>query len=113
MDRRFFIEAKSFCLLAKDGCLEFRLEEKRKGFTGVIFVSLTIASWSVDLLEEVCLSVKEDFSKAFREDGSALMVHPGGVTRLEGSCRWTSLLRVVVKVLFGSLRVGMGVDGGG
>jgi hypothetical protein len=60
------IEAKSFCLSAKDGCSEFRLEEKRRGFTGVIFVSLTAASWLVDSLEEACLPLKEDFSKAFR-----------------------------------------------
>jgi hypothetical protein len=66
MDRHFFIEAKSFCLSAKDGCSEFCLEEKRRGFTGVIFVSLTAASWLVDSLEEACLPLKEDFSKAFR-----------------------------------------------
>jgi hypothetical protein len=78
MDHRFFIEAKSFCLSAKDGCPKFRLEEKRKEFTGVIFVSLTAASMLVDSLEEACLPVKEDFSKAFQEDGSALMVHAGG-----------------------------------
>ena len=78
MDRPFFIEAKSFCLSTKDGYPKFRLEEKRKGFTGVIFVSLTAASWLVDSLEKACLPMKEDFSKAFREDGSVLMVHGGG-----------------------------------
>ena len=79
MDRRFFIETKSFCLSTKDGSPEFHLEEKRKGFTGVIFVSLTASSWLVNSLETVCLyPVKEDFSKAFREDGSALMVHGKG-----------------------------------
>jgi hypothetical protein len=41
-------------------------------------VSLTAASWLVDSLEEACLPVKEDFSKAFQEDGSALMVHARG-----------------------------------
>jgi hypothetical protein len=35
MEHRFFIKAKTFCLLAKDGYLDFRLEEKRKGFVGV------------------------------------------------------------------------------
>jgi hypothetical protein len=69
MERHFFIEAKSFCFLAKEGLLDFRLEEKRKGFVGAIFVSRPASSWLVDSVEAACLlPVKEDFAKSYRED---------------------------------------------
>jgi hypothetical protein len=41
MERHFFIEVKTFCLSAKDGYPDFRLEEKRKGFVGVYFCEST------------------------------------------------------------------------
>jgi hypothetical protein len=71
------VEAKTFIFLAKDSNL--CLEEKRKGFIGVICVSQPASSWLVDSLEEACLSpMKEDFAKAYKEDGKALMVLGGG-----------------------------------
>jgi hypothetical protein len=82
MERRFSIEAKTFCLLAKEGCLEFRLEEKRKGFVRVIIVSRPCASWLVDTVEAAShLPVKANIAKSYCEGGEkALMVH-GGRTR--------------------------------
>jgi hypothetical protein len=38
MERRFSVEAKAFCFMAKEGSTELRLEERRKGFVGVIRV---------------------------------------------------------------------------
>ena len=81
MERRFSIEAKSFCLSAKEGCPDLHLEEKRKGFVGVIFVSQPCASWLVDMVEEASQSqVKVDIAKSYREGDKALMVH-GGVNK--------------------------------
>jgi hypothetical protein len=81
MERRFSVEAKSFCLSAKEGCPDLRLEEKRKGFVGVIFVSQPCASWLVGTVEEASQSqVKGDIAKSYREGDKALMVH-GGVNK--------------------------------
>ena len=81
MEWRFSIEAKSFCLSAKEGCPDLCLEEKRKGFIGVIFVSQPCASWLVDTVEEVSQSqVKVDIAKSYCEGDKALMVH-GGVNK--------------------------------
>jgi hypothetical protein len=51
MDRSFSFEAKSFCLSAKDGCPDLRLEERRKGFVGYIFESIHCSSWLVEMVE--------------------------------------------------------------
>jgi hypothetical protein len=81
MEWRFSIGAKSFCLLTKEGCLDLRLEEKRKWFVGVIFVSQPCASWLVDTVEEASQSqAKVDIAKSYREGDKALMVH-GGVNK--------------------------------
>ena len=90
MERHFSIEAKSFCLSAKEGCPDLCLDEKRKGFIGVIFVSQPCASWLVDTAEEASQSqVKVDIVKSYREGNKALMVH-GGVNKVG------SFLEVVV-----------------
>jgi hypothetical protein len=36
MERRFSVEAKAFCFTVKEGSANLRLEERRKGFVGVI-----------------------------------------------------------------------------
>jgi hypothetical protein len=54
MNCRFVIEAKSFCLSAKDGCPEYHL---------------TTASWLVDSLEEACLLVKRISPRLFGRMG--------------------------------------------
>ena len=76
MERRFSIEAKSFCFSTKVGSSLFRLEEKRKKFVGYIFVSSQCSSWLVDTVEAAC-QVKEDITKSFHEGEKALMVHGG------------------------------------
>jgi hypothetical protein len=73
MERRFFIEAKTFNCLTKDS--NFRLEERRKGFIGFILVGQQCATWLVAMVEEGFQSpVKEDFVKYVHEEGKTLMV---------------------------------------
>jgi hypothetical protein len=51
MERIFSFEAKTFCLSAKVGCPNLRLEERRKGFVGYIFASIQCSLWLVDMVE--------------------------------------------------------------
>jgi hypothetical protein len=76
MERRFSIEAKSFCFSARDGFSDFRLEERRKNFVGFIFTSSLCASWLVETVEAAC-QVKEDVARSYREGDKVLMVHGG------------------------------------
>jgi hypothetical protein len=76
MERRFYIEAKSFRFSTKDGSSLIRLEERRKKFVGYIFVSPQCSSWLIGTVEAACL-VKENVAKSFREGDKALMVHGG------------------------------------
>jgi hypothetical protein len=79
MERSFTVEAKTFCFSAKDGCSHFRLEERRKGFAGYIFVSNQCALWLMDTVETAVLSqAKEDIAKSYREGDKVTMVHGGG-----------------------------------
>jgi hypothetical protein len=72
------MEAKSFSFLAIAGKIELHLEERRKGFVGSLYVSLQCFDWLADTVEVASLSPREeDFTKSFRENGKALMVHKG------------------------------------
>jgi hypothetical protein len=76
MERRFSIEAKSFCFSIKEGFSDLRLEERRKKFVGFIFASFPCATWLKDTVE-AATQVKEDISKSYREGDKVLMVHGG------------------------------------
>jgi hypothetical protein len=77
MERSFTIEAKSFCLSAKVGRPNLRLEERRKGL--FIFASIQCLSWLVDTVEAaVQAQAKEEIAKSYREGDKATMVHGGG-----------------------------------
>ena len=76
MERRFSIEAKSFCFSSKEGSSLFRLEERRKKFVGYILVSTQCSSWLGDTVEAAC-QMKEDIAKSFCEGDKALMIHGG------------------------------------
>jgi hypothetical protein len=79
MERSFTFEAKTFCLSAKDGYPLLRLEERRKGFSGYIFVSNQCVSWLLETVEAAVLSqAKEEIAKSFREGDKVTMVHGGG-----------------------------------
>jgi hypothetical protein len=73
MERHISIEAKTFNFSAKD--LNFRLEERRKGFIGFILVGQQCATWLVATVEVAFQSPeKEDSVKYFHEEGKTLMV---------------------------------------
>ena len=75
----FSFEAKTFYLSAKDGYLEFRFKERRKGFVGYIFASIQCSMWLVDSVEAaIQAEVKEEIAKTFCEGDKATMVHMGG-----------------------------------
>jgi hypothetical protein len=50
MEQKFSVKAKTFNLLVKE--LVFRLEERRKGFVGVILVGHCCVAWLVVTVEE-------------------------------------------------------------
>jgi hypothetical protein len=78
MERQFVVEAKSFSFSALAVKTELRLEERRKGFVGSLYLSLQCFDWLADTMEAALLSPgEEDFTKSFRENGKALMVHKG------------------------------------
>ena len=66
MERRFSIEAKSFCFSAKEWYPDLHLEERRKGFVGYIFASIQCSSWLVDTVEAAS-KVKDDIAKSYCE----------------------------------------------
>ena len=53
MERRFSVEAKAFCFMAKKGSTELWLVERRKGFVGVIRMGPQSAIWLVAKVEKV------------------------------------------------------------
>jgi hypothetical protein len=76
MEHRFVVEAKTFLFSAKVS--KFRLEERRKGFVGVIIVGKQCASWLAATVEEAIQSpVKVDFVRDFREEGKSILVSRG------------------------------------
>jgi hypothetical protein len=92
MERRFTVEAKTFLFSTKVSKL--RLEERRKGFVGLILVSHRCASWLAATVEEASLSTgKDEFAQSFCEDRKSLSVSRGSnkagrflevVARLDG-----------------------------
>jgi hypothetical protein len=40
LERRFFVEAKTFLFLVEEGKFVLRMEERKKGFLGVVLLSL-------------------------------------------------------------------------
>jgi hypothetical protein len=79
IERRFSAEAKAFYFSVKVDVSEIRLEERRKGFAGFIFLGLQCSAWLLVTVEEALKEpVKKDFVKSYRKDVKALMVREGG-----------------------------------
>jgi hypothetical protein len=73
------VEAKAFYFSVKADASKIRLEERRKGFSGFIFLGLQCSAWLLATVEEALKEpVKKDFVKSYREDVKALMVRGGG-----------------------------------
>lgn len=70
------VEAKNFFFSTKDSKL--RLEERRKGFVGLILVGHRCASWLATTVVEASSSTeRDDFAKTFSEERKSLLVSKG------------------------------------
>jgi hypothetical protein len=70
---------KAFSFSVKADVSEIRLEERRKGFCGFIFLGLQCSIWLLATIKEALKEpVKKDFVTSYREDVKALMIRGGG-----------------------------------
>jgi hypothetical protein len=68
MENRFFVEANSFVFVVVEGKSVLRSEEKRDGFSGVVFLGSRCTAWLVLMGEEVLLNPGvEKLVKSFQE----------------------------------------------
>jgi hypothetical protein len=74
MERSFSVEAKYFSFSVKSEGSDLRLEERRKGFCGVIFLGVQASAWLLATIEEALKASGRGLVKYFREDVKALMV---------------------------------------
>jgi len=101
MERRFSVEAKTFLFSVEDGKCGVRMEERRKGFLGVVRLGLQCIAWVLVAVKEALLSQgTEDFVKSFREEAKAWIVRIGNnkdgrflelAVDAEGGRRWLIL----------------------
>jgi hypothetical protein len=76
MERRFKVEAKTFFFLTKSS--QIHLEERRKGFLGLILVDRRGSAWLAKIVEEALRSPEVvDFDKASSEGRKSLSVRGG------------------------------------
>jgi len=71
------VEAKYFSFLVKSEGSDLRLEERRKGFCGVIFLGVQASEWLLATIKEALKASGRGLVKYFREDIKALMVRGG------------------------------------
>jgi hypothetical protein len=78
MEISFIVESKSFVFSVMDGVLTLRVEEKRKSFSGEIFISSSCSEWLALTLENL-VGYPEDqvFIKSFREGSRVLIARRG------------------------------------
>jgi len=78
LERRFFVEAKTFLFSVEEGNSMLSMEERRKGFFGVVLLGLQCTAWVVTAVKEALWSQGlEDFVKSFQEDLKAWIVRKG------------------------------------
>jgi hypothetical protein len=77
MERCFSVEAKRFSFSVKSEGSVLRLEDRRKGFCGVIFLGLQGSAWLLATVEEASEASSKDFVKYLREDVKVLMARGG------------------------------------
>jgi hypothetical protein len=78
LERRFFLEAKTFLFSVEEVKSVLRMEERRKGFLGVVLLGLHCTAWVVATMKEALRSQGvEDFVKSYREDSKAWIVRKG------------------------------------
>jgi hypothetical protein len=71
------VEAKYFSFSVKSEGSDLRLEERRKGFCGVIFLGVQASAWLLATIKEAMKASGRGLVKYFREDVKALMVQGG------------------------------------
>jgi hypothetical protein len=52
LERRFFVEAKTFLFSMEEGKFVLRMEERRKGFLGVVLLGLQCTACAVAVVTE-------------------------------------------------------------
>jgi hypothetical protein len=93
------MEAKTFLFSVEEGKPVLRLEERRKGFLGVVRLGLQCTAWVIAVVKEALQSQGvEDFVKSFREDSKAWIVRKGcnkdgcflelAIFAVDSSCFW-------------------------
>jgi hypothetical protein len=100
MERQFAVEAKSFQFSVVEGALVLRVEERRKGFSGVVHLGPLCFAWLASTLDELlqCSGVK-DFVKSFWE-GSKVSIAQRDGNRFGRYLRWQCMQRVAGEGLF-------------
>jgi len=79
MERWFFVEAKTFMFSIVKGASVLRLEERRRGFSGVVFLGSQCTAWLASTVVELTrLPSAKEFIKSFREGPKVLIVRSGG-----------------------------------
>jgi len=74
MELRFIVESKTFVFSVLEGASMLRVGEKRKSFSGEIFISSPCSEWLASTLELlVDFPEDQDFIKSFREDSRVLI----------------------------------------
>jgi len=78
MEVSFFVESKTFVFSVLDGASTMRVGEKRKSFSGEIFISPSCSEWLASTLESL-VGFPEDqaFVKSFREGSRVLIARRG------------------------------------
>jgi hypothetical protein len=75
LEKRLFVEAKTFLFSVEEGKSVLRMEERRKGFLGVVLLGLQCNAWVVATMKEALWSHGvQDFVKSFQEDSKAWIV---------------------------------------
>jgi hypothetical protein len=78
LERHFFVEAKTFLFSVEEGKSVLRMEERRKGFLGVVLLGLQCIAWVIAAVKDALQSKGvEDFVKSFWEDLKAWKVRKG------------------------------------
>jgi hypothetical protein len=56
LERRFFMDAKTFLLSVEEGKSILRMEERRKGFFGVVRIGMQCIAWAIAGVKEALQS---------------------------------------------------------
>jgi hypothetical protein len=111
LERHFFVKAKTFLFSVVEGKSVLRMEERRKGFLGVVLLGLQCTDWVVAVVKEALQSQGvEDFVKSSGKI-QRLGLFGKAVIRMAASWSWRSMQWVAGEGSSCSWRVEEGRDG--